>query len=1284
MRASLRVRISVLFLLITSISLTLVGTSNYRAAKLTILQSLKDNARAKVQTQAQDLSTWISTRLAEVKVISHTDLIRYGTDNERLEYLLRERNRSSGNFASFGISDTRGILKQIDGSVTPIAGEAGFSDALQGDDVVSNPMPGQTPGKLMITMRVPIFDNEYRIKEVLNADLAADRVLGRFTDFMVGPSDVTVLFERDGTIIYHPDHDKILRSNVLDSDSPFQPIVPELARKRYGFVETTVKGEPYLLFYSEVPGTKWYMAVQVSYRSFEKPLQSLFWRTVLTVVVTELLLGIIMFILLNKVVNQIRQILNVTENVAGGNLKVSPILFRSGDEIGALAQSVNGMVDNLRNAFERLNAIINQNDYAIVVINTDYKVTYFNRTAEKILGYESEEIVYKERMFLWHDEREIAERSERLSKELGVPVKPDISVFLTRSVHHVSEEYEWTYIHKDGTRFPVNLNVSPMRDQNGYVTGYVGIAHDIRLYKQTEEARNRLLSILDAAKDLIASIDVTGKIFYMNPAGMDLLCIDRLDERTEWAKRYLDSATFQYYVKGLDRVREKGYWETESFLLTTAGRKVPMSLVLVTHRDKAGRVIYYSVIARDISEQKRIQSEVLLAKHEADEANEAKSLFLARMSHEIRTPLNGIIGFAQLMLRTEMSATQKEYCSKMLASSNTLLRLLNDILDFAKVEAGKLELEKVSFNMNEIVRNVSDMMSVFLGKSPIDIIVDTPEELPDALIGDPLRLEQVLLNLCSNAIKFTSEGFIIVKLTIAGQTAGNIWIEFMVEDTGIGINKRHLQKLFRPFTQADGSTSRKYGGTGLGLVISQSLIEMMGGSLAVSSVEGKGSRFSFAIPFALAAHARAEKLRVPAGGAIRRALVVEDNAVIRGKLCEFLRSYSLEVHAVDSWLEGCALLQAQQADNRFHLVLLDMEAEDMYGPETWLECRAAALEKGSLTIAMTTVYGREEMLGMPHDKRPDTMIVKPVSRLGLFQAVRAVLEKLELPAAAPPPAIAAPVQVRAECRGRILLAEDNLLNQQVATELLESEGYSVTVARNGRKALDYAQAAEWDLILMDIHMPEMDGYEATRRLRAERRYDKLPIVALTATGLVKERELCLELGMNDILTKPVDFDELIRVMKTWADKPARPQQRRHSPAAGAQPPMFDRLSGIDLERVLQRLNGKIPILLHILSHFQKEYRGFADKLYEQLAQGQWDAVRRSIHTLKGVAGNLAADGLFAAASKFEAKLDSGGPKEPGELKRELQTLDRELKSILQSLDSNGNRLNEWTQNVRKV
>ncbi|WP_282936813.1 response regulator [Paenibacillus sp. RC67] len=1273
MRASLQVRISVLFLLITSISLTLVGWSNYSAAKMTILQSLKDNSRAKVQTQAQDLSTWISNRLTEVKVISHTDLIRFGEDKERLAYLLRERDRSQGIFTSFGISDTSGNLEMIDGRTLQIADEATFNDVLRGIDVVSNPLIRSLDGKLIIKMQVPIFDSEYRIKEVLNADLLTDKVFNGLTNYMVGPSDVTILFERDGTIIYHTDHSKILNSNVLNSDSPFQPIVPELVSHSHGFIEVEVRGDPALIFYSEVPGTKWYMAVCVLMKSFEKPLQSLFLRTVLTVILTELLLGVIMFYLLNKVVTRIRQILNVTENVAGGNLKVSPILFRSKDEIGALAQSVNGMVDNLRNLFERLNAIINQNDYAIIVINTDYKITYFNRTAEMILGYNADEVIFKESMFLLHDKQEIVERAKRLTQELGIYIHPDISVFLTKSLCHEPKDYEWTYIHKNGTRFPVNLNVSPMRDQHGCVTGYVGIAHDIRLYKQTEETRNRLLSILDAAKDLIASIDTRGNIFYMNPAGMELLRITQLDNRTKEAKQYLDNGTFRFYIKGLYRVRDKGYWETNSNVVTTDGQKVPMSLIVVAHRDKSNKVVYYSVIARDISEHNRIWAEMLLAKHEADDANEAKSLFLARMSHEIRTPLNGIIGFAQLMLRTEMSAAQKEYGNKIVASSNTLLRIVNDILDYSKVEAGKLELEKVRFNLHEMMRNLSDMMSVLLGKEPIDIIIDTPEELPDALMGDPLRLEQVLLNLCSNAIKFTKQGIISITTTIMGTDSKGMLLHFSVADSGIGIHEEHLTKLFEPFSQADGSTSRKYGGTGLGLVISKNLVEMMGGSITVRSKEGIGSCFTFTLHFEVADHAKLEKLELPVNRKEYRVLVVEDNLFIRSKLSEMLNSLSLEAICAATWEEGSAMLKAQDKSNPIHAVLLDMEAEDMYGPETWLQLKDTAETFGVLTIAMTTVYGREEIFGMQECERPDRILVKPLNRLGLSQAIRSVFENsIPVNATEPEPA-PRPRLSYMELRGRILLAEDHVINQQVAVELIQNEGFAVTVARNGREVLHYAEQSNWDLVFMDIHMPEMDGYEATRRIRADSRYDALPIIALTANAMQKERELCLKLGMNDILTKPIRAHELTLLLDKWTGEQKELIKPKGAEAGSSslksthseQLMQLPELPGIDLELVLHRLNGRMPILVHMLNQFQMEYRHYTQTLHAQLENGQIENVRRSIHSLKGVAGNLAADHLFELVSSIDMKLAEGSGEE---WIQELAALDQELAVILAALE----------------
>lgn len=1284
MKGSLRVKIMMLFVAAASLALSLAGVSSYQTAKTSVLQSRQAHAQLRMQKQSQALSAWLSERLAELSLMSRTEMIRFGSDEARLDYLKQELVRTGGHYVSFGLSDLDGRLLQVNGADLGIAADPSFAGNGSGSDVVSNPFTVAFAQQPVIAIQVPVYDDGFQIHEILHAYVLAEQAVERFAGEKSPPDDDSfVLFQEDGNIVYPnpPDRKDKTYLNIGDARSPYQSIASDYPEHSSGLAETKLEGQTHFIAYSEVPGTDWYLAADLPEKALGEPLRRLLWKTILTMTLTGAALAVIMLVIMNYMLKRLRQILNITERAAGASLRVEPADSPSQDEIGALAQSVHDMVGRLSPMIERLNAILNQNDYAVIVVDPGYKVTYFNRTAEKILGYAAEEVLYKKTLFLWHDEQELFKRAERLSIELGERVPPDISVFMTKPLRPNPEDDQWTFIHKNGARFPVSLSISPMRDSNGLVTGFVGIARDISDYKQAEETRNRLLSILDAAKDLIASVDDRGRIFYMNPAGMELLGIDELSEDNRNTKQYFDSFELAQFVAGLEHVSKKGYWEHETVVRTRRGEQIPMSTILVAHKDKQGKV-YYSVIARDILEQKRTQRELVEAKRAADRANEAKSRFLARMSHEIRTPLNGVIGFSQLLLRAGVNGGQREYANKIISSSQMLLRIVNDILDFSKVEAGKLELERTRFSLNDTVRHISDMMSVLLGKEAVEVFIDTPEELPEAVIGDPVRLEQVMLNLCGNALKFTKEGTIVVKLAWIRQQADEVWIEFAVEDTGIGIEPAQLNRLFEPFRQADESTSRKYGGTGLGLVISKNLIELMGGTLEVQSQAGAGSRFAFRLPFEPADAANGGSMPPPEAAAPDsehaypscttvieppvNVLLVVPNGMIRSRIGAILESFSLHVTMAGSWEESRILLQYPAA-RHYHLALLDMEAEDMYGIETWLEFHELLSRAGTIAIAVTTAYGREEIWSMPPEQRPDWILVKPLYRLALYQLVCAALEKRQPLSPEPEAVLSPPPAEKPEAGGSIVLAEDNEMNRQVAVEMLRSEGYSVTAVPDGLRLLELLEQRPggWELILMDIQMPEMDGYEAARLIRADPRFNKVPIVALTANVLPEEREACFAAGMNAVLNKPVDMKELAALLPRGqrADAAVYPDAQTALP----------KLYGIDGRRLLEQLNGNLPIALHLLDKFRKDYAHFITELSELIRQEAWERAERKLHTLRGVAANLAADRLFQAAGRMEAQLHE---KSAGNWEQELSGIRQEMERILLSLgpagaDANG-------------
>ncbi|MFH5182114.1 response regulator [Paenibacillus sp. TAB 01] len=681
-----------------------------------------------------------------------------------------------------------------------------------------------------------------------------------------------------------------------------------------------------------------------------------------------------------------------------------------------------------------------------------------------------------------------------------------------------------------------------------------------------------------------------------------------------------------------------------------------------------------------------MQQELIQAKQEAEEANLAKGDFLARMSHEIRTPLNGIVGLSQLMQKTELNDIQADYLRKIVSSSRALLRIINDILDFSKVEAGKLELDSVVFHPEKIMNRLSELLSVFMGgKEQFEVIIDTPPVVPDALIGDPIRLQQILLNISNNAVKFTHKGYVRIQMEVAGETSQRVHLRFTIEDTGIGISKEQLDKLFQPFTQADGSTSRKYGGTGLGLVIADSLIQMMGGQLEVTSQPGAGSTFAFTLSFERSPQSHGVEHRLSEAYGQLPVCIVEDNEKMTAHLADLLRSFSLEpAAAFNSWKTAASKLSeeefaAPEGGKPCRLALLDMEMPDMYGAETWIQFQQAAKAAGMITIAMTTAFGRDEMLGMPPEERPDGIIVKPFSRPGLFQTLEAVLARsltLRESGAAAEHGHHLPEPASFHVTGqRILLAEDNEINRQVAVEMLTHQGYRVEVAHDGREALAKLQEADWDLVLMDIHMPEMDGIEATRAIRSDPRYRRLPIIAMTANVMKGDHESYLRIGMNDIITKPLESTPMFATIRKWLGSSASEVLPLHDDGSHAleEAPaeMFPVVPGMDVSKAMARVNGKKQILFQMVKIFEHDYRDFAAQLHAALEEGRSRDAKRLVHTLKGAAGSLSAAGLYEASVRLEEAIAEAAPDAEGsagtpELEQALREMTESLGQLLTS------------------
>ena len=792
----------------------------------------------------------------------------------------------------------------------------------------------------------------------------------------------------------------------------------------------------------------------------------------------------------------------------------------------------------------------------------------------------------------------------------------------------------------------------PFSDQIGKM-GAAFNEMSVELYENQEEikkAEEKYRSIFEKATVGIyqSTADEKGRFLTFNPAFAQIMGYasseagikNITDIRSQLYVNPDDRTTLQQL---LDRTGSVQGFETQFY--RKDGKVIDVSMNVHVVRDENNTILHYEGILEDITEKKQA-SQLRIAKEAAEAATQAKSNFLANMSHEIRTPMNAIIGMTYLALKTDLTPKQYDYLKRIEISAKSLLGVINDILDFSKIESGKLDIEQVEFFLAETLDNVANIIIVKTQeKENLEVILDLDVRVPPFLLGDSLRLGQVLINLCDNAIKFTEQGEIVLSTKLLEQSDTQVTLQFSVRDTGIGMSGDQMGKLFQPFTQADTSMTRKYGGTGLGLVISKRLVEMMEGKIWIESTVGQGSSFFFTARFGKSEKTDKKPVELPPDLKGLRVLVVDDNATSRNVLKGMIESFSFDITLAASGEDGLKELENTGEDHPFELVLMDWKMPGMNGIETSKRIKNHPGLSKIPTIIMVTAYGREEIVRQADQVGLEGFLIKPFNPSTLFDTIMQTFSHDTRKLIRPPAAKDKIIQKLKSIQGvQILLVEDNLINQLVAQEILEEAGLVVTIAGHGGEAVSLVREKKFDAVLMDVQMPVMDGYQATREIRKDPRFRELPIIAMTAHAMTGDKEKSLEAGMNYHVTKPINPKELFSTLLIWIKPGERPVSddiittKKQKIAEKDLHPLKD-MPGIEVKKGLARVRDNRVLYKNLLAKFHRDYADATSRIKDAVDNHDSEQFRHLVHTIKGVSGNIGAADLERAASDLETGAD---------------------------------------------
>ncbi|AEF54083.1 PAS domain-containing hybrid sensor histidine kinase/response regulator [Marinomonas posidonica] len=974
----------------------------------------------------------------------------------------------------------------------------------------------------------------------------------------------------------------------------------------------------------------------------------------------------------------ISPIFDANEYIIGVSQSVRDISERKKSEakIRELNISLEDQVKARTAELEDLNLLLNdvlQASSEISIIATDDKglITLFNKGSERMLGYQADEVLGKRTPVVFYTTPEIDEHRAAIFEEYGTYVSDPLEVLIYKAKLQGYDSQEWTFVHKSGSRHPVSLVITPMKNARGDIIGYLGMAMDISEQKKNQQAlvaaRDQLLIAAEVAQlgvwswdleqDVLEWSDMMYDIYHypknINEDGVTLF---------DWQARLHPEDKEKTLNHFQQSVRDSKLYSDVFRIILPDGRVRYIQAGAYIEKNSQGNALRLTGVNQDITTERELETWLRHAKDEADAASAAKSTFLANMSHEIRTPMNAILGMLQLVKRTALSDQQDDYISKAQISAQSLLGLINDVLDFSKVDAGKLELEQAAFDVEALLCELSTVLSGSPIRDHVELIFDVDPDLPSHFIGDKLRLLQILINLLSNAIKFTLKGCITLEIRCLHQQQGIAKLAIAVKDTGIGISKENIDSIFDVFSQAESSTTRRFGGTGLGLVICRRFVELMGGQLNVDSQFGEGSCFYFSIDLPIADLPSTKSIhRQSMNQKDIKVLIAESHLASQIILTRMAQNLGWQTETTDDFGLISHLLEQAHSDNKpFDVLLIDVKLSDFHGqPSLDLLYQSLPSEirlpKSILLLNTSSDNAHENAL-------PNLVkLFKPVTLSRLSESVYQVL--------AVEPIVedvsAIDQEEHKSLHGiNLLLVEDNEFNRQVASELLAIEGANVVVARGGKEGVSMVlnqKTPMFDLVLMDMQMPDVDGLEATREIRMDQRFVDLPIVAMTANVSIADRQACLDAGMNDHLGKPLDIEQIIAcilqlipekaILISAANEQQAPLSNTSVDPSEMNVAEAEKIAMIEesldtkgtveaekIEDILDRFGGSVELYQSLVSGFETEANTLISQIELAIEKDNVGQLIEALHSLKGSALTMGLVMLSAAVGKYETEL----------------------------------------------